>query len=278
MKFTRLLKNLDSALQFLPQELFLHRSCCRTRGRLCLGCHRPLPPSLSTNSPSLPATAISGPPATGPGPVTATSGSMAPGSHLPTSTLSGLPATGATAPVATSGTLVTGARPSATTVASTTASATSAPAFTADTGAAVTSGTTVPTTTLAWRGGYVYNRPYNGFNGRPGGVSYARANYNGGNRGSFAGGNHGVSNFAGNHIASNFGGARESNFTANRGSSFNGSQAGINHATYGGFGNNAARSSYNGAANYSNGYRSSAPTQARNYATNAPTPPKLWWK
>ena len=122
---------------------------------------------------------------------------------------------------------------------------------------------------IGWRGGYVYNRPYNGFNGRPGGVSYARANYNGGNRGSFAGGNHGVSNFAGNHTASNFAGARESNFTANRGSNFNGNQVAMNHATYGGFGNNAPRSSYNGAANYSNGYRSSAPTQARNYATNA---------
>jgi WXXGXW repeat (2 copies) len=127
---------------------------------------------------------------------------------------------------------------------------------------------------IGWRGGYIYNRPYNGFSGRPGGVSYARAAFNGGNRGSFVGGNHVASNFAGNHGASNFAGNnRESNFAANRGSNFNSNQGSVNRATYGGFGNNATRPSYNGAASYnSNGYRSSAPaqaTQGRSYTMNS---------
>jgi hypothetical protein len=83
------------------------------------------------------------------------------------------------------------------------------------------------------RGFHIYNHPYNGFSGHPGGVSYVHAN-----------------GFAGNH-----GGA---GFAANRGSAVNGSfhSNGFAHAdnrpASGAFGNSAGRS-FNGGGNY--GYR-----------------------
>src|SRR5580704_17596322 len=96
---------------------------------------------------------------------------------------------------------------------------------------------------IGWRGGYAYNRPYAGFNGRPGGVSYARAGYNAGNRGSFVGSNHVASNYAAGRMTSNFAGSN---------------QVAANHASYRGFGSSAARPSYNGASNYSQPHQSFA--------------------
>jgi WXXGXW repeat (2 copies) len=97
---------------------------------------------------------------------------------------------------------------------------------------------------IGWRGGYAYNRPYAGFNGRPGGISYARAGYNAGSRGSFVGGNHVASNFAAGRTTSNFAGSN---------------QVAVSHASYGGFGNSAARPSY-GGSNFNSAPRSYAPS------------------
>src|ERR1700742_541149 len=109
--------------------------------------HRP--PSRCMTSQSFLAMATYGRRATGPGAITATTGSMAPGSTRPTWALCGHPGGGVGAVGATSGMPATGAARSATTAASTTALAISGLVFMAATGTVDASGTTAPTVTLA---------------------------------------------------------------------------------------------------------------------------------
>src|SRR3984885_11224737 len=93
------------------------------------------------------ATATSGPPAIGPGPVMATNGYREPGFNRPMLAPSGHPVIGALVSAAMLGIPATGDPSSATTAASTTASDISASASTADTGVVGPSGITAPNAT-----------------------------------------------------------------------------------------------------------------------------------
>ena len=113
----RLRRTRGMALTSRPTRVQMIRVTANSRMPTLLSRLRPCP---TTNSHILPATTISGHPATGPGRPRAISGCPAPGLRLPTRAHFGRQATGASITTATAFTAATGADMSATMAASTT--------------------------------------------------------------------------------------------------------------------------------------------------------------